>query len=383
MNDLQKILDAELGETLQKIIISNPKAKGSVSKVVVRPFLQKDEVCFQAESFKNNQAFHKNYSKEDVMKYVMKLMVDDFKQCEIFAEQNIYRVLVSKKGKVNIKKKVNSEAGLSTKYTMTHNRQKKYILDATENVIPFLVDLGVQAQDGKIIDKKYKKYKQINRFLEYIRDVLPYLDKSREITIVDFGCGKSYLTFAIYYYLTVQNDFKVNMVGLDLKEDVIEHCNKLAEQYGYDKLKFYVGDIADFEGKKRVDMVITLHACDTATDYALEKAVKWSAKVILSVPCCQHELNKQIKAEELSPILKHGILKERFAALATDAIRAEILESKGYDTDILEFIDMAHTPKNLLIRAVKKGKDKGEIDAKTSNMCDMLNAHLTLEKLLG
>lgn len=208
-------------------------------------------------------------------------------------------------------------------------------------------------KEGKIVRTRYDKFRQINRFLEFVEDILPQLPSGREITILDFGCGKSYLTFAMYYYFCELKKLDVNIIGLDLKEDVIAICNGLAEKYGYKKLHFYQGDIASYTGRDEVDMVVTLHACDTATDYALEKAVKWNAKVILSVPCCQHELNRQIANKELYPIMDYGILKERMAALLTDGIRAKLLENAGYETQILEFIDMEHTPKNLLIRAVK------------------------------
>lgn len=230
--------------------------------------------------------------------------------------------------------------------------------------------------------KDYDKYRQINRFLEFIEDILPELDSTREQTIIDFGCGKSYLTFAVYYYLKVLKGMNIRIIGLDLKEDVIKECNRLAKKYGYEKLEFHVGDIASFKDVEHVDMVITLHACDTATDYALGKAVKWGAKVILSVPCCQHEANGQIKSELLSPVFKYGILKERMAAIFTDAIRADILEANGYQTQILEFIDMEHTPKNLLIRAVYTGKKNQEAAEKLKKMESELNLDLTLNKLL-
>ena len=211
-------------------------------------------------------------------------------------------------------------------------------------------------QDGKIIRTRYDKFRQINRFLEYIEDILPKLDKERELTIIDFGCGKSYLTFAMYYYLHELKEYDIRIIGLDLKKEVIRHCNELSEKYGYEKLRFLEGDIADYTGVNKVDMVVTLHACDTATDYALAKAVGWDAKVILSVPCCQHELNRQIRNEVLEPVLRYGLLKERMAALITDGLRAQYLEREGYEAQILEFIDMEHTPKNILIRAVKRNQ---------------------------
>ena len=255
-----------------------------------------------------------------------------------------YTVLVSKKGKVTIQKK--QQTGCVKEVDLSHNRSKRYILEEGTTV-PFLQDLGVMTAEGKIVRTKFDKFRQINRFLEFIEDILPQLDRDKEVTILDFGCGKSYLTFAMYYYLHELKQIDVRIIGLDLKKEVIRHCNELSEKYGYKKLKFLEGNIADYTGVNEVDMVVTLHACDTATDFALAKAVGWNAKVILSVPCCQHELNRQIKNEILAPILKYGLIKERLAALVTDAMRAEYLEGQGYDAQILEFIDMEHTPKNL------------------------------------
>lgn len=239
---------------------------------------------------------------------------------------------------------------------MEHNRKKRYILE--EGIpVPFLVDLGVMTAEGKVVRSRYDKYRQINRFLEFIEDILPNLDPARESVILDFGCGKSYLTFAMYYYLKELRGYPIRIIGLDLKEDVICRCDTLAKSYGYDRLSFCCGDIASYEGVDRVDMVVTLHACDLATDYAMEKAVGWGAKVILSVPCCQHELNRQIENPLMKPVFGYGLIKERMAALYTDAIRAQVLEYRGYRTQILEFIDMEHTPKNILIRAVRQGND--------------------------
>ena len=252
-------------------------------------------------------------------------------------------------------------------------RSQHFCLLAEFSLVFCVVDLRVAS--------RYDKYRQINRFLEFIEDILPQLDKHKENVIIDFGCGKSYLTFAMYYYLKELKGYPVRIIGLDLKEEVIRHCSELSIRYGYDKLSFTCGDIASYEGVDHVDMVVTLHACDLATDYALEKAVGWDAKVILSVPCCQHELNKQIKNPVLQPVLEYGLIKERMAALYTDAIRAQMLEYTGYNTQILEFIDMEHTPKNLLIRAVKQGgprKDREELQA----VLDFLHAEPTLYRLL-
>ena len=252
--------------------------------------------------------------------------------------------------------------------------------------LAFVCSVVEMTAEGKIVRTKYDKYRQINRFLEFIEDVLPHLPKDREITILDFGCGKSYLTFAMYYYLKELKGYDIRIIGLDLKKDVIKNCSRLAVKYGYDKLNFYEGSIEEFEGVTQVDMVVTLHACDTATDYALYKALRWGASVILSVPCCQHELNKQISASEFEPITDYGILKERFCALATDGIRAKILEEQGYDTQILEFIDMEHTPKNLLIRALHRKKPSAKKREKASKevnaFCEQFGFAPTLWKLL-
>ena len=334
--------------------ISNPREKGGVTKVKIRPMLVKEKLIFQFEAFENNQAFHENVSAEEAVIKVQKYM-ELFKQLQMMTKTVNYTILVSKKGKVTVQKK--GVKGEVKKVDLSHNRSKKYILEEGVKV-PFLYDLGVQTADGKIVKSRFDKFRQINRFLEFIEDILPQLAKDKEVTILDFGCGKSYLTFAMYYYLHELKGYDIRIIGLDLKKDVIRLCNELSEKYGYEKLKFLEGNIADYTGVDEVDMVVTLHACDTATDFALAKAVGWNAKVILSVPCCQHELNGQIQNEMLAPVLKYGLIKERMAALITDALRAEYLEGEGYDAQILEFIDMEHTPKNILIRAVKAGKKK-------------------------
>lgn len=332
--------------------ISNPREKGGIQKVKIRPMLVKDRLVFQLETFQNNQAFHENLSVEEATEKVQEYM-EQFKQLQIMTKKTNYTVLVSKKGKVTVQKK--AVKGEVKEVDLSHNRSKKYILEEGIKV-PFLYDLGVQTEDGKIVKSRFDKFRQINRFLEFIEDILPQLSKDKGVTILDFGCGKSYLTFAMYYYLHELKGYDIRIIGLDLKKDVIHFCNRLSEKYGYEKLQFLEGNISDYTGVEEVDMVVTLHACDTATDFALAKAVGWNAKVILSVPCCQHELNRQIQSDVLAPILKYGLIKERMAALITDALRAEYLEGEGYDAQILEFIDMEHTPKNILIRAVKTGK---------------------------
>lgn len=370
MSDLQSLFTDCLNETLIRVILSNPSSKDGVIKICARPVLKNKSLLFQIEEYTKTQVFHKNLTAGDAGSYLTgKLSSDassqtaEFKNALVETKSFTANVLVSKKGTITIKKKMNASTK-QPKISLSHNRKKKYILE--EGIpVPFLIDLGVMTQNGNIVNAHYDKFRQINRFLEYIEDILPSLPTDRELRILDFGCGKSYLTFAIYYYLKVLKGYPVRITGLDLKEDVIRHCNELAVKYGYDKLEFLCGDIAYYDGCSQVDMVVTLHACDTATDYALAKAVGWGAKVILSVPCCQHELNKQMKNDLLSPVLHYGILKERMAALMTDGLRAQILEANGYRTQILEFIDMAHTPKNLLIRAVYNGHcadNKAQID---------------------
>ncbi len=362
MEQLKNILNDGINENLYQIILSNPRKTGGVEKVKIRPVLMKGKLEFQETSYVGTKVFHENFSKDKLIERILTALTESFKQGELENKEFRATVLVSKKGKITVKTKKN--VGEKKEIDLSHNRVKHYILEEG-TVVPFLVELGVQSKDGKIIKSKYDKFKQINRYLEFIRDVLPILPKDRTVNIIDFGCGKSYLTFAMYHYLKVLNGYDIRVIGLDLKDDVIEKCNRLAEKFGYSSaLKFIRGDISTFEGDYQPDMVVTLHACDTATDYALEKAVRWGAKVILSVPCCQHEVNKQIECKELEPVLKYGLLKERMSALITDAVRANMLEELGYDAQILEFIDMEHTPKNLLIRAVKR-QETGNVQEKT------------------
>lgn len=340
-------------ETCIQIVLSNPRRKGEIKKISLRPVIISEGLYFQQTSYIGTKVFHKNLSRDQAVEKTEQALRKEFKQCQIITETEMVVILSNKRGEFSFRTK---ERQTERKQgDMEHNRKKKYILEEGTPV-PFLKDLGIMTAEGKIVRSKYDKYKQINRFLEFVEDILPELPQGREITLLDFGCGKSYLTFAVYYYLKVLKQYDLRVIGLDLKEDVIEHCNYLKEKYGYEKLQFLKGDIASYQGVDKADMVITLHACDTATDYALEKAVTWGAKVILSVPCCQHELNNQIKNNMLRPVLKYGIIKERMAALLTDAMRAEYLESRGYRTQLLEFIDMEHTPKNILIRGIFHGK---------------------------
>lgn len=378
MKELVEFLEEFISEQLIRIIISGARNAGEISKVRIRPVLLKGEIKYQCSETHGTKELHKNYDKRELIDRIEHWMAEDFRQLQLESQKGTGSVLVSKKGKMTVryKRSRNTEGAGSV---LSHNRKKKYILEEGRPV-EFLVDLGVMTPEGKIVHSKYDKFRQINRFLEFIEDILPRLSREREVTILDFGCGKSYLTFAMYYYLKILKEYDVNIIGLDLKADVIMHCNELSEQYGYEKLRFLQGDIASYTGTDHVDMVVTLHACDTATDYALAKAVAWGAEVILSVPCCQHELNGQIRNEMLSPVLSYGILKERMAALITDGLRAQLLAEAGYDTQILEFIDMEHTPKNLLIRAVRNGKRTKKKELETC--MQVLHVTPTLKTLL-
>jgi len=380
---INEILNICMNEDLIDIIISNSRTKDGVSKIKIRPIIMKDTLLFQATETLGTKVIHNNYSEQEIKLKIEKWMIGDFKQGQVTTKIGEGTILSGKNGNMTIKYK-NTGTSNKKQAELLHNRSKKYILEEGTPV-GFLIDLGVMTVDGKIINQKYDKFKQINRFLEFIEDILPQLDKKKEQTIIDFGCGKSYLTFAMYYYLKVLKEYDIKVIGLDLKQDVIATCNSLKDKYGYDKLNFFVGDIASYKDVDAVDMVVTLHACDTATDYAIAKAVTWGAKVILSVPCCQHEANKTLSNDLLAPVFKYGILKERMAAIFTDAIRAELLESKGYKTQILEFIDMEHTPKNLLIRAIKQSEDKQDQEENLVQSIDymqkQLNLNLTLNQL--
>ena len=381
-NELEKLFRQMLNIDLIQMILSNSKDADRAGKVKIRPVLLKGEVLFQETIYRGTQVFHKNFTAEELLPGLMEYMENLFRQAQIKGTTCEADVLVSKKGKVSIKKRELSQSGSDAgkraeKYPgnredmLAHNRTKQYILKEGEP-IDFLIDLGVQTPDGKIVMAKYDKFRQINRYLEFLEDVLDKLPHDRTVHIVDFGCGKSYLTFAMYYYLHTLKKRDICVTGLDLKADVIEHCNRLADKLCYDRLHFEQGDIKSYQGADTVDMVVSLHACDTATDYALEKAVKWGAGVIMAVPCCQHELNRQLHCDILQPVLKYGLIKERMAALITDALRADLLKQQGYDVQILEFIDMEHTPKNIMIRAVRKEHGKSLMSMRPAKKGDSI-----------
>ena len=385
MNKVRQLLEESLTGGLYQMTLSGATGEATgCSKKKIRPVLLKDRLLFQITAYRGTQVFHENHTAEETAAILEADLSGSFKQLQIETTSFEATVLVSKKGKMTVRKKQRSVSEDNVKVSLSHNRKKRYILEEGRPV-PFLVDLGVQTKEGKVITSRYDKFRQINRFIEMIDDAIREY-KGEEIHIIDFGCGKSYLTFIMYYYFTEIRHMKVQMLGLDLKKDVIEKCNRAAEKYGYDNLRFELGDINGFQTPFDVDMVVTLHACDTATDFALYNAITWNAKMIFSVPCCQHEVNKQIQSEDYSLLTRYGIIKERFSALTTDAIRANLLECCGYKTQLLEFIDFEHTPKNILIRAVRRpvlpSSAKKKYLAEVENMCREFHLEPTLYTLL-
>ena len=360
---MEQLIDLlnELFEKKQviKIIISNKRKKAyEIKKVHVRPIILQDIYMYQFEFFYDKKVTHLNLDTQTSVDKIMELMEIEFKQANIFAKDNDITVLANKIENPRLIKNKPTKAFDET----AHNSTKNYIIPEG---IPcdFLVELKVMTKDGTVIPKHYSKFRQINRYLEIIDDVYGFLPKDRTIKIIDFGCGKAYLTFAIYHYLKALKNLDVEIIGLDLKKDVIDFCNQKAVALGYLDLKFLVGDISEYKNDY-ADLVVTLHACDTATDFALINAVNWNTRVILSVPCCQHELFSQLKNELHEPMLKHGILKDRLTEYLTDGLRGLKLESKGYDVSMIEFTSLEHTSKNIMIKAVKM---RNENDEKSKN----------------
>jgi SAM-dependent methyltransferase len=334
-------------EGLSRAVLSKPRRDSPYMKVTVKPVVIDDELRYQFEYIQNGQATHANLLPVEAEPTLATLVERDFRQALLQTPVHDYQVLDGVK--------VLRRPPTAKPVDLVHDRRKQHLLPEGEPV-PFLVELGVMTREGRVHARAYDKFRQVNRFLELVDDVVPHLPTDRRLRVVDFGSGKSYLTFALRHLLIELRGLDVEIVGLDLKDDVIARCVALARKLGYDELRFEVGDIALYDGVESADLVVALHACDTATDAALEKAVRWGAEVILAVPCCQHELHRQIRDDSLAPLLRHGILRERFAALVTDAARAELLERAGYGAQVLEFVDLEHTAKNLLIRAVKTGR---------------------------
>lgn len=382
MEELKKTLDEVFEKEVIKIVISNKVKKDEkYNKVNISLKENNKNKFYQIEKFTDKQVFHENIKIDEINEKVYEIIDGKYKQMTAWSSSETFDLKISKKGKIFLGKKKNDNSKIITK---GHNKEKNYILKEGMIIEP-LIDLGVFTKKGKVVNSKYDKYKQINRFIEIIDDEIKKNDY-KELTILDFGCGKSYLTFVLYYYFVKIKNINVKMIGLDLKEDVIKKCNEIAKRYNYDNLHFELGDINGFKYNNKVDMVITLHACDTATDYALYNAIKWNSKMIFSVPCCQHEFNAQMKAEELSILTKYGIVQERVAALMTDSVRANLLECAGYKTQLLEFIDIAHSPKNILIRASKANisKEKKEKSlVEVQNLMNTFSFEPTLYNLLS
>ena len=378
MEELKRTLEEVFKSEIIKIVISNKVKKDEkYNKIAINLKENNKNKFYQIEKFTDKQVFHENIKINEISDKVGELIFGNYKQMTAWSNNEIFDLKISKKGKIFLGKKKNDNSKIVAK---GHNKEKNYILKEGMIIEP-LIDLGVFTKEGK---SKYDKYKQINRFIEIIDDEIKKNDY-KELTILDFGCGKSYLTFVLYYYFVKIKNINVKMIGLDLKEDVIKKCNDIAKRYNYENLHFELGDINGFKYNNKVDMVITLHACDTATDYALYNAIKWNSKMIFSVPCCQHEFNSQMKANELSILTKYGIVQERVAALMTDSVRANLLECVGYKTQLLEFIDIAHSPKNILIRASKNNisKEKKEKSLnEVNNLIRTFNFNPTLYNLL-
>ncbi len=379
MEELKQYIQNMLNDEVIKFIISNPKNKKELFKKII---IEKKEQGFQISKYQEKLVFHENISNEKILNRICELVFQNYLQVNGFKNNIEYILLISKNGNCHFKMKKNDL--IFNKQCEEHNRKKNYILEEGTIIEP-LIDMGIFTKDGKIINAMYDKYKQINRFIEIIDDTIKS-QNLKSLNVIDFGCGKSYLTFIIYYYLTQIKKIDAHIIGLDLKEDVIKKCNEAAKKYHYDNLKFYLGNINGFKSPFDVDMVITLHACDTATDYALYNAISWNAKMIFSVPCCQHELNQQCKPNTLNIISNYGIIKERLSALFTDAIRGNLLEYSGYKTQLLEFIDFEHTPKNILIRAIKRPITSKQLRLEKLNeiksLINEFNFKPTLYKLL-
>ncbi|NCB42286.1 MAG: SAM-dependent methyltransferase [Clostridia bacterium] len=357
------------------------KKSSPCKKVSLRPVVIKEDFLYQVEYHFKDKVTHENITPSEVEALAERLIYSEFKQLTIFAKDGDYTILANKPSNVKIIRKDPTKE----KADLSHNKERAYILPEGQPC-DFLIRLGVMTIDGQIVPKHRNKFRQINRFLEIVEDCLPLLPSNP--TIIDFGCGKSYLTFALYHYLNVMNSYQANLVGLDLKEDVIVFCSEIAKDLNYAALQFKVGNIADYEEEEAADMVVTLHACDTATDFALMKSVKWNANVVLSVPCCQHELFAQLENFSQKAILKHGILKDRFAALLTDSLRALKMEEFGYSVSMIEFTSLEHTAKNIMLRCLKvsKSKEKQTADAKKAEaefkaLCEFWNVKPTIAQL--
>lgn len=381
MDTLRGSLNKILSAGARRFILSKPVSK---SELYIKCTLEQRTGFWQLTRYTQKQAFHENIPSEDLLQALENTIQDHYLQVNAFSLEREHCILLSKKGTCTYRETVMPAESRAAAVREEHNRKKQYILEEGKPIAP-LVDMGVFTREGKVVRSMYDKFRQINRFLEILEDELANW-KGDSIHVIDFGCGKSYLTFIVYYYLTEIRGIRAEIIGLDLKADVIGKCSRAAQNYGYDGLHFEKGDINGYKTPFDVDLVMTLHACDTATDYALYNAVQWKAKLIFSVPCCQHELNGQMEPGTLPILSRYGILKERFCALATDAIRGNLLEYCGYRTQLMEFIDMAHTPKNILIRAVRRpvsnAKKQQEALEQVRALTNEFQFHPTLCRLL-
>ena len=372
-------------KNITKCIFSNMKGDYEYTKIIIKPLIIKNNFVYQFEQFKNNKAYHSNLTVEESIQKISTI-IENFYQYVVFTTEADIQIIRGKKD-FNMKSTCNQKEICS----LEHNKVKRYILEEG-TPIPFLIRLGIMGEDGKVFKKSYDKFRQINKYLEFIDETIKELKNKKyidtHIKAVDFGCGKSYLTFALHYYLKNIQNMTFEVIGLDLKKDVIEHCNQIAKDLNMENIEFLTGDIKDFNKLKNVDLIFSLHACNNATDYSLLKGLELDAKAILAVPCCQHEFNQKMSQNKKSefftfenPIGKHGILLEKFASLATDALRAQALELCGYKTQVMEFIDMEHTPKNILIRGIKENPNKNILEKKLQEY-EIYKKFLGIEPLL-
>ncbi len=377
MNNAVQFVAAAFNEDVSRCILSNPvKGAGEYRRIVIERSGNK----YRVEKYTEKQVFHSTLERVEAVELVETAIAEKFRQLNSWDSKREHMIRISSKGKPFYSHKA---AAGAVQVKTAHNREKNYILKEGADIAP-LRDMGVFTAEGRVVSSMQDKYRQINRFIEMIDDEVSRLKVKDELRVIDFGCGKSYLTFVLYYYLTEIKGLKVRMTGLDLKKDVIEKCSAASRKYGYDGLNFELGDINGYTPDGEIDIVVTLHACDTATDYALYNAVKWNSKLIFSVPCCQHELNSQIKSDSFGVLTRYGIIKERTAALMTDAVRANLLEVCGYKTQLLEFVDLEHTPKNILIRAVRRNSNHvdGRYLIEVESLIKEFNLKPTLLKLL-
>ncbi len=366
------LTDLFAGEQLRRVVLSKPRSAEVPAKTTIDPVELRGETAYRFTAHLPDQAMHENLD-PDAARERLGALLGDYGQGLLQAADADWQVL----GETVLRRPPTRAAA-----PRQHDRTKQYLLEEGTPV-PFLVELGVMTPEGKVRKRRYDKFRQVNRFLELVDDVVPSLRQEGTLRVVDFGCGKSYLTFAIHHLLTELRGREVEIVGLDLKEDVIAACSAFAERSGAAGLRFEQGDITSFEAAGEIDLVVSLHACDTATDEALAQAVRWDAYAILAVPCCQKEAYRQLDSELLAPMLRHGLAKERFAALVTDTLRAQLLELAGYRAQLVEFVALEHTAKNVLIRAVRGKPADADVRGAYEELRDSLGLDPALERLLG